>query len=210
MFGTCFAGVSHAPTADKAPKPSRGRRSPNRDATSQPDSVDVLVSDPAPALSPAASLESPPKSPLEPRMCVSSDTFDSPDSTSPRSSTRMSKKPSTLDNGESMGLVRPKSGRLSKYASSTRLMSLVPGKANLAFIATSDEMVRLDTVIHSEKGRQELVSKLIALPGDLVTKIRFCSAVEQYDSQVGDSQEDRDKKLMQVISLRPSGRYCSI
>lgn len=198
MFGTCRAGAAgHAPAADK---PARGRRRPKRDAASQPDSVDVLVSDSTLAPSPPT-LESPRK----PLPYVNTDMFDSsdpsPSTTSPRSSARISKKlANPLDGGDSPGL-RPKSGRLSKYASPAMLMSLVPGKANMAFVATSDEMVRLDTVIHSEKGRQELVSKLIALPGDFVTKIRFCSAVEQYDSQTGESQEDRDRKLMQGVGI---------
>ena len=57
-------------------------------------------------------------------------------------------------------------------------------------VMMTDEMIRLETVIQSDKGRQRLVQELLALRGDFSVKVRFCSAVEKFDSAV-EEQEQR-------------------
>lgn len=141
------------------------------------------------------------------------DSFDIPPPSRPMSHSLKSNDGDSENDGPSLG--RQHSHRNSKYsgrrsfASSRALLAKVPGMRisgaleRPLFVHTTDEMVRLDTIIQSEKGRQVLINRAIALPGSTTVKIRFCHAVEQYDSQAedGTNSAGKERKLGQAVTI---------
>jgi len=61
----------------------------------------------------------------------------------------------------------------------------------------TDEMIRLETVLMSQKGRQLLIQDLLSLPGNHSVKVRFVSAVDTYDS--AESKEDRQRLGQKIV-----------
>jgi hypothetical protein len=61
----------------------------------------------------------------------------------------------------------------------------------------TDEMIRLETVILSQKGRQLLVQYLLSLPGNYSVKVRFINAVDTYDA--ADTKEERQRLGQKLI-----------
>lgn len=80
-----------------------------------------------------------------------------------------------------------KSKNLSKVPSKLKILFTKGERPH--FIAMTDEMIRLETVIQSEKGRKKLIDELLVLKGDFSVKVRFCYAIEQFDNCVGDDRE---------------------
>jgi len=61
----------------------------------------------------------------------------------------------------------------------------------------TDEMIRLETVLMSQKGRQLLIQDLLTLPGNHSVKVRFVSAVDTFDS--AESKEDRQRLGLKIV-----------
>lgn len=77
--------------------------------------------------------------------------------------------------------------------------------------AYTDEMIRLETLLMSQKGRQVLVQDLLSVPGNLSVKVRFISAVDTYDS--GETREDRARlgeKIVDTFLQKGSLFYISL
>jgi hypothetical protein len=100
---------------------------------------------------------------------------------------------------EHLEKARPQSYRLhdaraskdSDQDDSNKRMSRKPSKLRMMFFAKTerpavvvmtDQMIRLETVIQSDKGRQHLVQQLLSLRGDHAVKVRFCAAVDKFDA----------------------------
>ena len=60
------------------------------------------------------------------------------------------------------------------------------------FVIMTDEMIRLETIIQSDKGRHRLVQELLSMPGDYSVKVRFCSAVDTFDS----ASDEHDRNML--------------
>jgi len=90
-------------------------------------------------------------------------------------------------NGNS-DMARPQSERKSikKRASSRRFKGLSRGKSQKFEI--TEDMINLQRIICDAGYRQRLVELLVPLDGESSVKVRFCSAVEEY-------QREKDKKL---------------
>ena len=65
--------------------------------------------------------------------------------------------------------------------------------------AYTDEMIRLETVILSQKGRQLLIQDLLSLPGAQSVKVRFISAVDTFDSSP--TKEERVKLAQKIVEM---------
>jgi len=96
-------------------------------------------------------------------------------------------------------------------------LTKVPSKLKILFgmgaerphvVAMTDEMVRLDTVIQSEKGRKKLIDELLAMKGAYSVMVRFCYAVDQFDNTIGDEKE-RTTLAQSLIDmfLRDGGKF---
>jgi len=83
----------------------------------------------------------------------------------------------------------------------SRTLTRKPSKLKMLFMGSSerphivqmtDEMVRLETVIISEKGKKKLIEELLAMRGNFSVKVHFCSAVERFDA----SGEDKERSVL--------------
>ena len=72
----------------------------------------------------------------------------------------------------------------------------------------TDEMIRLEDVIVSQPKRNLLVHDLIAIQGDVIMKIRFIAAVDQYENC--ENLEDRKKLGQKLIETFVEGGLFTI
>jgi len=63
-----------------------------------------------------------------------------------------------------------------------------PEKPHLVMM--TDSMIRLETLIQSDKAKQRLVQEMLALQGDYSVKIRFCSAIETFDAAIDPNERE--------------------
>jgi hypothetical protein len=57
-------------------------------------------------------------------------------------------------------------------------------------VVMTDDMIRLETLIQTDKAKQRLVQEVLTLRGDYSVKIRFCSAIDTFDAAVEQSERD--------------------
>jgi hypothetical protein len=83
--------------------------------------------------------------------------------------------------------------------SGTKLTTLFGSRSeNPRFVPTTDSMIRLETVIQSDKGRKDLIQELMVLKGCFSVKVRFCAAVDTFDAA---DEDDEDKKVEMAAKL---------
>lgn len=87
--------------------------------------------------------------------------------------------------------------RGSKLMTFTRSNSKDLLPTNVAPQAFTDEMIRLETVILSSKGRQLLIHELLSFPGDYSVKVRFISAVDTWDG--ADNKEEKVRLGQKIV-----------
>jgi len=95
---------------------------------------------------------------------------------------------------------RPYSKKLSK-------LIIFGEREMLPFVPTTDAMVRLDTVIQSDKGRTRLIHKVLGTQGDCAIKIRFCSAVDKFDSVVDEKERKALGEALVELFFGPSSMF---
>ena len=111
-----------------------------------------------------------------------------PSNKSPGSKTKFSLRKSFQKRGSKMTLFSRSNKDLSGVLSATQQQQVS---------AYTDEMIRLETVILSPKGRQLLIQDMLALPGDVAVKVRFIAAIDTWDD--ADAKEERARLAQKIV-----------
>ena len=120
------------------------------------------------------------------------------DKTLERDMSKRSSKSFTTDGSGSKTPEKRSSKRSSRKLSrkGSKLAGIFFTPKKLPAVEITDSMIRLETLVQSEKLRGELVQRLVVLPGDFVVKLRFCAAVDHFDNA---SDKDDQKNLANTI-----------
>jgi len=92
---------------------------------------------------------------------------------------------------------------INKRASSKLFSKLIRRESKETNVVFTDEMIRLETVIQSLKGRQLLIQDLVKLPGFQSVKVRFIVAVDQTDNMEDKEERARlQSKLVETFVVK--------